>query len=46
MTVVDEVLGVPPDESPAPETGTVGDVLSVYLTQYESMRAETASRFQ
>jgi hypothetical protein len=34
------------DESPAPHAGTTGDVLSVYLSKYESMRAETASRFQ
>ena len=34
------------DELTAPETGTTGDVLSVYLAKYNSLRAETASRFQ
>jgi hypothetical protein len=34
------------DELPIPEAGSTEDVLSVYLSKYESMRAETASRFQ
>ena len=34
------------DEPTATETGTTGDVLSVYLAKYGSLRAETASRFQ
>ena len=34
------------DEPTATDTGTTGDVLSVYLAKYGSLRAETASRFQ
>ena len=34
------------DEPTAAENGTTGDALSVYLAKYNSLRAETASRFQ